>query len=360
MIKFRLGEPEESKIFEPYNTKEGIKKSLESYEGFIKLVHERHIAGYARAENLTEFYVLGMFSLDSSGNFLRCQTNIKKLFPKIPDVLTREEFWEFIKTNMGEETFLSFGHGRFLPPVGAECYVCGKSWNFENVYSVVTTDNFEHLPIGVFAGKKLSEVRELLIPRNFPELWYLSIQSNSIKNEKLVDLTPNPQEKEWNERNPDNLRVMNRGGVQKGVCEDYIVQKGDVALFSVIRHYHKDCRQMEIDKETTLLFKRIFNKSGFKEVPMREVKNEYGSHSYNGPWFMVELNSCFPEIRIGWRKRVIEIVWEDWNVDLSKLFEGEKVTILNHGVHAWGEEKAIEYLKRIKKYLKDNPEIKFN
>jgi hypothetical protein len=62
------------------------------------------------------------------------------------------------------------------------------------------------------------------------------------------------------------------------------------------------------------------------------------------PWFLV--TTPIGRIKIGWRKRVISITWDDTDRPYAdQLFPNEDVTKFNKTIHAWGLEKAKEYLK---------------
>lgn len=81
-----------------------------------------------------------------------------------------------------------------------------------------------------------------------------------------------------------------------------------------------------------------------------EVPNEYCSRAccYARPWLSV-LTSKGP-IKIGWRKSVINIDWSGLlpgRIKDSSIFDDQEVTHGNYFVHAWGYEKAAEYLKKI-------------
>jgi hypothetical protein len=86
-------------------------------------------------------------------------------------------------------------------------------------------------------------------------------------------------------------------------------------------------------------------------IYVKEIPNEYNSDSLK-PWFLVTTTKGV--IKIGWRKRVIEIEWE---TDLNRksamdLFPEEEVTRSSnfdrpHYIHAWGYDKAKEYIKKI-------------
>lgn len=75
-----------------------------------------------------------------------------------------------------------------------------------------------------------------------------------------------------------------------------------------------------------------------------KIPNEYDKS--NRPWFVV--TTKIGHIKIGWRKRVIVI---DWSRTTNKgravdLFEDD-VTKDAHMIHAWGYEKAKQYIERL-------------
>ena len=101
---------------------------------------------------------------------------------------------------------------------------------------------------------------------------------------------------------------------------------------------------------------------GLFEEPIfvEEIPNGYGSSGYykHLPWFVV--TTSIGRIKIGWRKRVINIDWSETTQTKSgaMLFPDEDVTKggqydyqgdgeKGRYVHAWGYEKAAEYLKFI-------------
>lgn len=78
-------------------------------------------------------------------------------------------------------------------------------------------------------------------------------------------------------------------------------------------------------------------------IYVEEVPNEY-SRQISRPWFVV--TTKVGRIKIGWRKRVIVIDWSDTNLKVTadELFKDEDVTKGEKMIHAWGYEKAAEYL----------------
>lgn len=72
------------------------------------------------------------------------------------------------------------------------------------------------------------------------------------------------------------------------------------------------------------------------------------------PWFLCHTSDG--DIKIGWRKRVISIEWMDnfKPFDMS-IFDSENVTKWERGIHAWGTEKAYEYIKKVKEFVNPKP-----
>ena len=80
---------------------------------------------------------------------------------------------------------------------------------------------------------------------------------------------------------------------------------------------------------------------------VEEIPNGYCSEwcCKHLPWFVV--TTKLGRITIGWRKRVISIEWKDSMIKKTaqELFEKEDVTKWDTGIHAWGYDKAKEYIK---------------
>lgn len=91
----------------------------------------------------------------------------------------------------------------------------------------------------------------------------------------------------------------------------------------------------------------MFEEAGYGKVGMQQIPNEYDG-SLHRPWFRVFTN--IGVIKMGWRKRVIEINYSDSIVreNAKDIFKGEEVTMIDQMIHAWGREKAVEYLKGLR------------
>lgn len=106
---------------------------------------------------------------------------------------------------------------------------------------------------------------------------------------------------------------------------------------------------LERDKKIAEL-KSLFNNPIYVKI----IDNEYwGEHPYAwaSPWLLV--TTAKGVIKIGWRKRVINIDWSqsDVKTEARDLFPTEDVTKGDYTnpryIHAWGYEKAKEYLDKI-------------
>jgi len=90
---------------------------------------------------------------------------------------------------------------------------------------------------------------------------------------------------------------------------------------------------------------------GERVIFVDEIPNGYCSDycCKHLPWFIVTTTKG--RIKIGWRKRVINIDWTDSIVkeDAETLFPDEDTTKTNCSIHAWGYEKAKEYIDKILK-----------
>ena len=98
--------------------------------------------------------------------------------------------------------------------------------------------------------------------------------------------------------------------------------------------------------------KALFLLSGLEIEKSYKLANEYCSDWDDMPWWLVKTE--YGMIRIGWRKRVINIDWSDtdYRSGESKFWDGREIDVLTSdnvtksetNVHAWGYAKAVEYL----------------
>ncbi|MDO5556746.1 MAG: hypothetical protein Q4G05_00660 [Clostridia bacterium] len=130
--------------------------------------------------------------------------------------------------------------------------------------------------------------------------------------------------------------------------------------------YKEFYRFLEINNITRIVDQVYYDKPKYELLPNGYCNEECCEHK---PWFLFHTKDG--DIRIGWRKRVISIEFQEGfkefdlsifnNEDVTKLWVGHSVnnntpkgTIFNKGIfiiHAWSEEKAIEYLRKVNRYV---------
>lgn len=90
----------------------------------------------------------------------------------------------------------------------------------------------------------------------------------------------------------------------------------------------------------------IISLFGSRLIFVDEIPNGYCSEycCKHLPWFIVTTTKG--RIKIGWCKRVINIDWSDSTIKetSTNLFPDEDVTKFDKTIHAWGYEKAQEYI----------------
>lgn len=144
----------------------------------------------------------------------------------------------------------------------------------------------------------------------------------SIDMEILMDVN-----RELTDTDENNLRVFTEN-IVKSIHEESI-------------HLNPESKK-QAEKERTEILSIFGNRSIFvEEIPNGYCPNYCCKHL---PWFVVTTSKG--RIKIGWRKRVISIDWQDSIIDKTSegLFPNEDVTRYDKVVHAYGYEKAKEYI----------------
>lgn len=91
----------------------------------------------------------------------------------------------------------------------------------------------------------------------------------------------------------------------------------------------------------------LFTLSKLEVLNYWELPNGYYTKTED-PWLLVQ--TVYGMIKIGWRKRVINIDWEHTECDLP--ITEDEVTKDRYMVHAWSYEKALHYLNTLADNLK--------
>lgn len=314
-----------------YDIKEGIASRLTTLEGFNKLIQKRFEVGQEH-HNLNEFCVLGRFYLDRSGNCRKLYENIpadlyrKSLANpdlKVPTVLTDEELWIFMRGD-----HISYGEHSGVPPHYATCTECGEGWTIENCHDTLVRTVGEHVSLEDFVGQPLKNVKKLTSLSKVPHYVDYGIVLNP--DYKGEDARYATDETPWHY-----------------VDEAYIIQKGDIASVKTTVYTHPKCYATKRNRAQRAEMKACFEKAGFPQVNLITTKNEYWRNENEAPpWYLAQVDDG-PILKIGWRKRVISIDWSASKKNLLHLFESENVTKEDHLIHAWGYDKAAEYLAKI-------------
>ena len=242
--------------------------------------------------------------------------------------------------------------GGNLPLPGLLCAHCKKPWNDSNFYDTVVYHDTETCSLMEFVGETLGAVKFVYAKRN--DAIYRTQPDILIRNDKYIDPSPKyPDPKHDRERGI----VKNEHGwlsAEDGIADAHAIEEGDELFLNVWRYFHGACNKERLLQETEARFRALFVKAGFKMVSMMDLPNEYCQCGVSAPWFSVITE--FGTIKIGWRKRVINIDWSGLDPkhrkrDTLSLFDGEDVTKGDDSIHAWGWEKAEDYLRRIREHL---------
>jgi hypothetical protein len=93
-------------------------------------------------------------------------------------------------------------------------------------------------------------------------------------------------------------------------------------------------------------FTEMFASAGYQHAALDEIQNRYHNSYAAPPWFAVTTELGF--FIIGWRKHVIHIEWSDITTPSTLFDDLGNITRGPEHVHAYGWEKAAEYLARIR------------
>ena len=109
----------------------------------------------------------------------------------------------------------------------------------------------------------------------------------------------------------------------------------------------------------------LFKLAGFTVTRIWELANMYwggseaiarndGGRSPTGPWWL--LMTEIGPVRVGWRKRVLEIEWDACAVR-GIVTDDDGVSKAETYVHAWSLPKAVEYLQALRALALNPPAI---
>lgn len=377
-----------SKIFgyNPYSEKQSIEYYLESYEEFFDLLDIRRKMVKEKRE-IGNFYIFnGKYWIDEFGQISKVIAGLDELkkYFDIPLVLTNDEFHEImgkynekfncitnkeIKNLEWEEITKLRESGRpfgitistsmqpNLPGRNTICPYCGKGWDLSNIDDCLHHQStWKDYPIKVM--DLYGDIIYNYVGHPLKHMWdHIQLRSNALYYPMCDHGITNPK---WIDNNPDpkySTLKINENGFYKGkIDENYILQEGDEVGFQVVECFHKTCNRNFLNDKETEKFTDCFTKAGYENnFKLSPIPNEYCNDINNcsrcGCWFNV--TTKFGIIKIGWRERVILIDWsntfEKDKVNGKFLFQDEDVTTGTNYIHAWGYEKCVEYLEKLRK-----------
>jgi len=330
---------------EQFDTQEEMEKASGDLATLNAVLSARRSA-YAKDKKarLNEFYFLnGRYFTDCFGQVqtvsIRVGNTQRSFSPTdliydLPKVMDELEFRAQIRRFFADWLETRSSHCD-IPTERVKCGECGETWNINNCHDAVSIQDDKIFPLDNYIGKTIKEVRADYNKRD-DAVYHMR---DGIRHDRFIDLRPKP--------GYSSLKMNERGwaGKEEGITDDYVIQEGDEARFVVWKYYHKSCNNERLGWLAYQFFKEIFSSAGFEQFDLLQIPNQYGSFSYRGPWF--EVQTEIGTITIGWRKRVINIEWPTIGQDLLPLFKDEDVTKSECNIHAWTEEKAIEYLSKI-------------
>jgi len=285
-----------------YDQENGIKNSLDGFASLDKLVEARQFA-FENKEPLSAWIVLSHYFLDRQG---KCYF-LRDIDVELPDVTS--EIPEEITYSMAD----------IRPKNTIMCVDCKKNISLREFATSRMVQKNAILSLDEYAGLSLRQIAPLLRTRTdgIYQFWEKTCQRNL------------PKTIEW-----------------QTVGQDYIVEAGDEFELSFIGYSHHACNKQKKSEQSKNEFLNVFIKAGFSGFKFKEIPNQYCSRDCCAPWQHVETE--IGDIIIGWRKRVISIEWGSLGKDFSDLFTNEETTKWETGIHAWGADKAVEYLKKVR------------
>jgi hypothetical protein len=323
-----------------YNTITGITSYLTSLDGFNRLIIDRRRA-VKNEELLDEFIILGHWTIDKFGQCIKIGSS------ETPDGYRRPGVQELINISNPGETVIS-KQGFYdewpgviltthfesqIPKSSLICPVCGLGWNIKNCYDTQTLEKSIDYQLSKQIGKSLYDFLNENLPQD--ELW---IYRGEIRNDALIDNAPHPS--------VIGAKVNEHGWYRPAVESCHMIQDGDYAAFAVQTFFHKQCYSARISQQIRKSYVEMLEKSGWGDSELIAIPNEYSTYEKFEPWFLVK--HPLGTLKIGWRKRVLQIDWSGTGIPIFDEFRDEKTTHNTTFIHAHNLEKAADYLKIIK------------
>jgi hypothetical protein len=379
------------KIYNIDFEKKFIENHLGNFDDFMELLDIRRDIRKTKGENyLGNFYILnGRYWIDQFGQISKVTQGLDELkkFFDIPLVMTDEEFSNLMcrynekinaitpeehkKLNWDEisklhESGRPYGigvtrsMGASLPDKNTHCPYCGKGWDINNVDDCLHHNStWKSYPI---KEKDLhGDVLYDFVGQPLKNFWkFFEMKTNAVYYPMTDRGINNPK---WINNNPDpkypTLKINSGGYYKDKIDENYILQEGDEVNFQVVECFHKDCNRKFLYEKELERFQECFEKAGFSMTKFFPIPNEYCNDpdcTICSNWF--DVKTKWGIIKIGWRKRVINIDWSKiGEVNGLAIFSDQDVTKNSDSIHAWGWEKCVEYLIKLRESFEKNLQL---
>jgi hypothetical protein len=122
-----------------------FREAIESLEAFNRLIRDRRFAiSNCPGVSLKEWVVLGRFYFDSRGKVLKFNPGCipAVIFPNFPSVLSREDYYRFLKRYLGPgEVAPRANLTAHLPQLGWRCPECSHKWTVKTCHDVICDAN---------------------------------------------------------------------------------------------------------------------------------------------------------------------------------------------------------------------------
>lgn len=320
-----------------YNTVAGIQASLESLNTFTKLLDARRVA---REQNLPLriFVVQGKWYLDQFAQIGYLTLQDQKFQPLSPDSLFLTEMDEVMSIKSFEAlrqkhqlnySIMLNGKGP-LPKPTSYCAHCGARWHIDNLDDYrIQSDTIPAVELMKHVGYHIAEDLIKYLVKESKEGRVDRDDKNDLAEQFLEERT----------------------GHQWAIHSD----NGKVSYYTFTKYFHNKCHDEIIRQENFKAFKHAIEQAGFKVHGMIRTKNEYGSKDYRGDWLLVDME--YGLLRVGWRKRVINIDYSGIDPDYLPVTEETSGPGYEH---VYGYEQLSKALAAFRIYIQSKKNFEVN
>lgn len=267
-------------------------------------------------ETTDEYVLAGLFVFDQFGQ-IWAVTNppTPEQLAGIPAVTMLAEYQAWYAAVTGQGSF-SMSSSAALPRAGQSCSVCQAAYALDSVSGLLRRPvDFEDV---VTEPGPFDQYRKTL----------------SLRTDPVYLHTVRRGEKQFEPRQMVGKQLL----------------VGDRIFGERMTIVHTACQLESATRRVQREFNDAFLAAGFTVLSMTERRNEYGSQLYTGNWFDVQTTATAEPIRVGWRKRVIDVNWERTRFR-GVVTEKDSTTSSSTNAHAWGYEALTRYLRNLREGL---------